>query len=247
MKRAQVQQVDEFSIQKLRENHETIPQLTSQLEQLQEQMNSMKRSVEFQDIESNYSGRLSHVSSQPEMIPSSRSLLSRDKIAAWCMESIRSTGPRFWKSIFYVWFTSRFSSKKFIRRCAKKSRSRPWRSEGKNKSDKWRRTKLWRNSNSNVCVKTIRWLRVLNIRLIFRRTMWSDSQDSKYRNYNSTGSLLHHHSRCGKQDSKHRSQVVLIFRRKLCYGSKKWRWLLLWMSKNPHDQYMEKIFQILKC
>ena len=31
MKRAQVQQVDEFSIQKLRENHKTIQQLTFQL------------------------------------------------------------------------------------------------------------------------------------------------------------------------------------------------------------------------
>ena len=35
--------------------------------------------LEIFKIESNYSGRLSHVSSQPEMIPSSRSLLSRDK------------------------------------------------------------------------------------------------------------------------------------------------------------------------
>ena len=32
MKRAQVQQVDDFSMQKLRENHETIQQLTSQLQ-----------------------------------------------------------------------------------------------------------------------------------------------------------------------------------------------------------------------
>ena len=36
-------------------------------------------SGDFQDVESNSSGRLSHVSSQPVMIPSSRSLLSRDK------------------------------------------------------------------------------------------------------------------------------------------------------------------------
>ena len=36
-------------------------------------------SGEFQEIESNHSGRLSHVSSQPEMIPNSRALLSRDK------------------------------------------------------------------------------------------------------------------------------------------------------------------------
>ena len=79
MKRTQVQQVDEMSIQKLRENHETIQHLTSQLQQLQEQMNFMNSSGEFQDIESNYSGRLSHVSSQPEMIPMSRALPSRDK------------------------------------------------------------------------------------------------------------------------------------------------------------------------
>ena len=33
----------------------------------------------FQEVESNYSGRLSYVSSQPAMIPSSRSMVSRDK------------------------------------------------------------------------------------------------------------------------------------------------------------------------
>ena len=38
MKRAQVQQFDEFSMQ----NHETIQQLTSQLHQMQEQMNSIR-------------------------------------------------------------------------------------------------------------------------------------------------------------------------------------------------------------
>ena len=77
--RAQEQRVEEVSVQKFRENHETIQQLTSQLQQLQEQVNSINSSGEFQDIESNKGGRLSHVSRQPEMIPSSRSLLSRDK------------------------------------------------------------------------------------------------------------------------------------------------------------------------
>ena len=33
----------------------------------------------FQEVESNYSGRLSYFSSQFAMIPSSRSMLSRDK------------------------------------------------------------------------------------------------------------------------------------------------------------------------
>ena len=46
---------------------------------MHEQMNSMNDSGDFQDVESNCSGRLSLVSSQPVMIPSSRALLSRDK------------------------------------------------------------------------------------------------------------------------------------------------------------------------
>ena len=42
-------------------------------------------------------------------------------------------------------------------------------------------------------------------------------------------SLLPHRSWCGRHDSKHKSQLVLIFRRQLCCGSKKWRWLILWI------------------
>ena len=79
VKRTQEKRIDKVSVQKLRENHETIQQLTSQLQQMQEQMNCMSDSGDFQDVESNYSGRLSHVSSQLVMIPSSRSRLSRDE------------------------------------------------------------------------------------------------------------------------------------------------------------------------
>ena len=77
IKRAQEQRRYEVSVHKLRENQETIQQLTSQLQRMQQQMNSMSDSGDFQDVESNYSGRLSHVSSQLVMIPSSRSLLGR--------------------------------------------------------------------------------------------------------------------------------------------------------------------------
>ena len=66
-------------MRKLRENHEAIQQLTSQLQEMQGQMKSMNDSGEFQEVESNYSGRLSYVSSQPAMVPSSRSMLSRVK------------------------------------------------------------------------------------------------------------------------------------------------------------------------
>ena len=66
-------------MQKLRENHETIRSSPLSCRKLQQQMNSMNDSGDFQDVESNYSGRLSYVSSQPAMIPSCRSMPSRDK------------------------------------------------------------------------------------------------------------------------------------------------------------------------
>ena len=44
MKRAQELRVEEFSVQKLRESHETIQRLTSHMQDMQEQMNSMNDS-----------------------------------------------------------------------------------------------------------------------------------------------------------------------------------------------------------
>ena len=52
-KRAQELRVDEFSLQKLRESHDTIKKLTSQIQELQEQMNSLSDSGEFHEVESN--------------------------------------------------------------------------------------------------------------------------------------------------------------------------------------------------
>ena len=80
MKRAQELRVDEFSEQKLRGSHETIQRLTSQMQGIQQQMNSLNDSGEFQEVESNHSGRLSYVPSQPAAIPSSRPVLSRKRL-----------------------------------------------------------------------------------------------------------------------------------------------------------------------
>ena len=79
MKRARESRVDEFSIQKFRESHEIIQRLTSQVQELQERMNYLNDSGEFQEVESNKSLSFSHVSSQQARIPSPRSLLSRDQ------------------------------------------------------------------------------------------------------------------------------------------------------------------------
>ena len=55
--------VDGFSVKKLRESHDTIQRLTSQIQELQEQVNCMNDSGDFQDVESNCSGQVSHVPS----------------------------------------------------------------------------------------------------------------------------------------------------------------------------------------
>ena len=51
----------------------------SHIQELQERANYMIDSKEFQDFESNCSGKSSHVPSQPAVVPSPRSMLSRDR------------------------------------------------------------------------------------------------------------------------------------------------------------------------
>ena len=49
--------VDEFSVQQLRESHDTIQRRTSQIQELQERVNYMNHSGESQDVEWNYRGK----------------------------------------------------------------------------------------------------------------------------------------------------------------------------------------------
>ena len=76
--------VDKFTAQKLRESHDTTQKLTSQTQELQKSVNCMNDSGEVQEIESNYSGQVSH--GQLTVVPSSRSMLSCDRnmpVDAW--------------------------------------------------------------------------------------------------------------------------------------------------------------------
>ena len=79
IERAQDQRTNEVSMQKKRENHETFSSSFPNCSRMQKEMNSKNDIGDFQDVESNYKGRLSHVSSQLVMIPSSRTFLSHDK------------------------------------------------------------------------------------------------------------------------------------------------------------------------
>ena len=74
----QEMRIDDFSRNELRESHATMQELTSQIRELQERMNFMNDSRKFQDMESICSGKLFLVPSQPAVIRSPRSMLSRD-------------------------------------------------------------------------------------------------------------------------------------------------------------------------
>ena len=55
LERAQELRVEGFSVQKLRESHETIQRLTPQVQELPERMNYLNDSGEFHEVESNFS------------------------------------------------------------------------------------------------------------------------------------------------------------------------------------------------
>ena len=82
LKRVQELRVDEFSIRKLIENQDTIHELTTRIQELQNEDNCMIDSRDLKDAESVRSGP-SYVPSQPALLPSyhdQSGLLSRNTI-----------------------------------------------------------------------------------------------------------------------------------------------------------------------
>ena len=225
MNRAKELRVDTFSLQKLWESHESIQRLTSQLQEMQERMNSMNDSWEFQEVESNHSGKLSYVPSQPAMIPSSRSMLSRDKhFAIWYKEFIWTTGNVVGNQ--FSTFDSLPDQPQAIHHCAtpRETESVP-QAIGTG-------TSYASIGAQFQCahLQEGRRLWVHFFRMIFRRILWLDSKDSKYQSCNSTSSLHLPHAYVGRKDSRPKWLLGLILHRRQCYGSKKWRWLIHWTN-----------------
>ena len=79
------------------------------------------------------------------------------------------------------------------------------------------------------------------VRETLPRFMEQTNNDCRFHIFISTNSLRQQRLLVGRYDSKPRYVLVHNFLRKLCCGSKKWRWLIQWMIKNLHHQY--KIFQ----
>ena len=77
----------------MRDSHATTRELTSQIQELQERMNHMSDSGEFQDVESICSVKLSHVPSQP---------LARASVLL-CFSGTADFGQhRFWPELVFL-------------------------------------------------------------------------------------------------------------------------------------------------
>ena len=82
----------------------------------------------------------------------------------------------------------------------------------------------------------------------FQRIMGQTNKDCRFRNFTLVSSPHQQHLLVGRYCSKLRCVLLHNFRRKLCYGSKMWRWLNQWMISNlrlPLKELLGQTFELL--
>ena len=189
MKRAQELRVDEFSVKKIerksRDNsiaHFAIAG-NARVDEFYEWF------MEIQEVESNHSGKLSYVPSQPAAIPSSRSVLSCDKrlpLDTWHM-----SGPQ--ENVFGTLFSTFDSSRNHCQGTHHSTtpgatRSVPGAFLVQGLLSQEMKNELWHNSNADICKKAVDYEFIVACGYA-AEFCGLDSEDSKYRNFNSTNSL----------------------------------------------------------
>ena len=225
-------------------SRETIQGLTSQMQEVQEQMNSINDSggISRSGIESQWEP------SQPAAIPSSRSMLSRDKRLP--LDTWNTSGP--WENVSGNQFatvdfvpTSLSKNSSFYdTRCYRIGSSAYWYRDSCRKG--------WRCKYGTIPMPTFA-RRPSTKSSLFPVDIPQNSMVGQQRQqiselqfckFPTPQSFL-----CWKMrwDSKTKWLLVLSFHLSLCCGSKKYRWPILWRIWNPRDQLLERIFQILRC
>ena len=151
-------------------------------------MNSMNDSGEFQEVEWNHSGKISHVSSQLARIPSERAMPSCDRrlpLDTWHRSGSQENvfaNPR-------STFESSQTPCRGIHHFATSSAAGE--ACGKRGRTNWKH-----NPNADICKKAADHER-LYASGYSTEVLWVDSKDSRYRNFNLIKALLHHHFNVG--------------------------------------------------
>ena len=235
LKRVQELRVDDFSRRRLIEIQDTINELTARIQELQNDVNCMNDSRDFKDAKSARNGP-SHVPSQPALFPSYRDpggLLRRNNQPPDIWNSQGKSGN--------VFANPRASSSSPY-----PGGFNPWISNVTEDSPVL--TSTGRGEGGplhvvNIKTQTQLWIwdasldRQPEIHSTLRR---EDSQiimkqtNNDYRFWIFTLTNSHTNNICLLEDKIKKLKYALVhnFLRKLCYGSKEWRWLNQWMIWN---------------
>ena len=167
---------------------------------------------EFQEVESNHSGRLSYVPSQPEMIPSSRALLSRDKRLPLDTWNTLETQENVLGNQFSTFDSSQNHHQgDYLFTTPGETGPVP---QAILFRKRWRANQ-GHNSNVDGCKKAVDHEFIIFCGYPAEFYGWTAK----------TADIG-----TARQDSKTKWLLVLIFHQKVCYGSKKWRWSSHWMN-----------------
>ena len=181
-------------------------------------------------MESNCSGQFSHVPSQPARIPSPRSMLTCDKRLqpeTWHPSELQENVFANPRSTLESLQTHHEGTHPFMTSSAA-GQAPALIKHGETCGKRgWKIRK--HNSNADICKKAADCELLCSCGYCTEFHGWA-TKTADYRNFNLINSLVHHHFYVGRKDSETKWLLVLIFPRKLCKGSKKWRWSNQWMN-----------------
>ena len=225
LKRFQGSTFDEFSRRRLIENPDTILELTARIQELQNEVNCMNDSRDFKDAESVRSG-LSHVPSQPALLPPFRDpggMLSRSV----GMPSRNDKPPD-------IWETHGISGNVFVNPPACSSSPypqgfNPWISNVSEQTSPHLTSERQVPGIRDASQDRQPEIRSTLVREDSQIIMVQTNNDCGFRIFILTNSLTQQHLLVGREGSRLRYVLVHNFLRKLCCGSKKWKWLNQWM------------------
>ena len=240
--RARRLRIDEMSLQQER-NSTTVSQLLTQIQDLQNKVNSLSDAREFYDPETASNSGATHVPSQPSTTPSPGTMACRGSGLSHDTRNIMGTTGNVFLKPSCSRRTSLCSLRKFKEFGFIFSQRKTWNymqynDTGKGKWDENRRIRqyLYRASKVEVeywiilveLILTVVWL--ITWHLQFRNCIWENSR-------------THWNFKAGKSTSRLkcvRNQQILISQ---CIGSKKLRWQSEWTNSWHRDGFCdEQIF-----
>ena len=214
----------------LGEDQNTILELSARMQELQNEVNCMNDSQDFQDAESIRSGN-SHVTSRSVSFPP-HPIPERMLRHSFVSPSRKEGSPSIWDthgiSGNFLQIQQRLLQHLILKNCINGIRH----SRSRSILLQWKRVEANKRSRSEMPVRTVsRKNQSSPVREILQRIMEQTNNHCRFWIFTLTNSLHQTpHLLAGGLDSRPRYVLVHNFVRKLCCGSKKWSWLIQWTN-----------------